>query len=149
MTAATAERAMATIGLTVGVAAAVAPTQLQRVFGVPSSQITASGHFGWRLFAMRNLYLSGLALAGERSAIAAFLPVQLLDQVVFWQAFATRSVPRRTSTRAAAASGVIIGVDLVRRRGDSRNDWLWTRTRCSRPPGAGRSARNVDGLTTP
>lgn len=77
MTPATAERAMATIGLTVGVAAAVTPGRLQRVFGVPSNQITASGHFAWRLFAMRNVYLSGLALGGERSAIAAFLPVQI------------------------------------------------------------------------
>lgn len=108
---------MATIGLTVGVAAAVAPFRLQRVFGVPRDQITAAGHFGWRLFAMRNLYLGGLAFAGERSAVAAFLPVQLLDQTVFWHAFATRSVPRRTSTLAAAASGLIISADLVRRRG--------------------------------
>ena len=119
-----AERAMATIGLTVGIAAAVAPTQLQRFFGVPSDRITAAGDFGWRLFAVRNLYLSGLALAGERSAIAAFLPVQLLDQMVFWHAFATHSVPRRTSTLAAAASGMIISVDLVRRRGDSLSERL-------------------------
>lgn len=118
ITAATAERAMATIGISVGVAAAFAPVRLQRTFGVPNDHITPAGDFGWRLFAMRNLYLGGLALAGERSAIAAFLPVQVLDQVVFWHAFANRSVPRRTSALAAAASGVIIGMDLVRRRSD-------------------------------
>lgn len=75
-----------------------------------------AGAFGWRLFAVRTAYLSVQAWRRDRSAREAFLPVQALDQVVFWHAFATRSVPRRAALLAAATSGAIIALDLHRRR---------------------------------
>ena len=56
-------------------------------------------------------------MRGDPTARNAFLPVQLLDQAVFWHAFGTRSVPRRAAVLAAATSGVIIALDVKRRRG--------------------------------
>lgn len=111
------QNAMIAVGGTVGLAAAVAPRLLQRAFGVPDEAITGAGQFGWRLFAARNLYLTARALRGDPTAIDAFGHLQAIDQVVFWHAFATRSVPRVTSVLAAATSGAIVALDVHRRRG--------------------------------
>lgn len=110
------QRAMLAIGGGVGVAAAISPSILQRAFGVPAGDIAGSNQLGWRLFATRNLYLTARAVRGDSTAIAAFGQLQALDQAVFWHAFATRSVPRRTAVLAAATSALIIGLDLHRRR---------------------------------
>ena len=111
------QNAMIAVGGAVGIAAAVSPRLLQRTFGIPEDAIKGAGQLGWRLFAARNLYLSARALRGDQVAIDAFGHLQALDQVVFWHAFATRSVPRVTSLLAAATSGVIVGLDVHRRRG--------------------------------
>ena len=112
---------MIVIGTGVGIIAAIAPHALQRAFGIPRSEITLAGDLGWRLFATRNLYLGAMAMRGDRAAVAAFGPLQALDQAVFWHAFATRSVPRKTSAAAIATSATIVALDLRRRtqRGES------------------------------
>lgn len=110
-----AEQVMVAIGAAVGVAAAVAPDTLQRAFGVPAADIAPSSRVAWRLFATRNLHLTARALRGDQGALGSYLPLQVLDQLVFWHAFATRPVPRRTSGAAAATSAVIVGLDLARR----------------------------------
>lgn len=115
MTPTAAERLMITIGLGVGVAAAIAPTTLQRAFGIDRDQITGAGNLGWRLFASRNLYIGVRAWRGDRAAVAAFAPIQALDQAVFWHAFATRSVPRPTAVAAVLTSASIVALDRVRR----------------------------------
>lgn len=111
-----AAKGMAGIGAGVAVASAVAPRTFLRLFGIAPREVTGAAAFGWRLFAVRTAYLSGLALRGDETAREAFLPVQVLDQVVFWHAFRQRSVPRRASLLAAATSGAIIALDLRRRR---------------------------------
>lgn len=109
-------KGMAAIGGTVALASARSPRAFLRVFGIAPSEVTGAGAFGWRLFAVRTAYLSGLAWRGNSTARDAFLPVQMLDQLVFWHAFKTRSVPRRAALLAAATSGAIIVLDLRRRR---------------------------------
>lgn len=109
-------RAMLVIGGGVGLAAALAPRTLQRLFGVPAEEISGPGLLGWRLFATRNLYLTARALTGHPDGLAAFGPLQVLDQAVFWHAFASRSVPRPTALAAAATSASIVALDLRRRR---------------------------------
>ncbi len=109
-------RGMAAIGGSVAVASAVAPRAFLRLFGIAPREVTGAAAFGWRLFAVRTGYLSVLAWRGDAAAREAFLPVQLLDQAVFWHAFATRSVPRRAPVLAAATSGAIIALDARRRR---------------------------------
>lgn len=109
-------RAMAGVALVVAAAATAAPVRLLAAFGVAPADVTGAAAFGWRLFAMRNVWIAVQALRGDPSAEAAFLPVQVLDQAVFWHAYATRSVPRRASVLAATASGVIVALDLARRR---------------------------------
>jgi hypothetical protein len=108
--------AMAAIGGAVATGMAVSPRAFLRPFGVPPEEVTGAGALGWRLFAARTGYLSARAAAGDASAREAFLPIQLLDQAVFWHAFATRSVPRRTAVLAAATSGAIVALDSIRRR---------------------------------
>lgn len=106
---------MAAIGGTVAVGSALSPRAFLRLFGIHPGDVTGAGAFGWRLFAVRTAYLSALAARGDETARAAFLPIQLLDQVVFWHAFATRSIPRRAAVMGAAASGVIVALDMRRR----------------------------------
>ena len=117
MTSETAARATAAIGGTVALASTVAPRRFLRLFGVPGSQVTGAAIFGLRLFAVRTAYISALAWRGRAWARDAFLPVQLLDQVVFWHAFASRLIPRRGAVLAAGTSGVIVALDARRRSG--------------------------------
>ncbi len=106
---------MIALGGGVGLAAALAPSLLQRSFGIPAHDVTGSNKIGWRLFATRNLYLSARAMAGDPAAIAAFGHLQALDQIVFWQAFAARSIPMKTAELAATTSAAIVGLDIHRR----------------------------------
>ncbi len=102
---------MAGIAGTVAAGAALSPRLFLRPFGVAPREVTGAAAFGWRLFAVRTAYLAARAWRGDPAARAAFLPVQLLDQLVFWHAFATRSIPRRGAVLAAAVSGAIIVLD--------------------------------------
>lgn len=111
-----ARTAMLAIGGAVGLAAAVSPDLLLRGFGVPAGSLTPAGRLGWRLFAARNLYLTTRAAQGDPAAADAFGPLQALDQVAFWAAFARADLPRRTSGLAILASGSIVALDQVRRR---------------------------------
>lgn len=116
---------MAAIAATVGVAAALAPRATLRLFGVPARDVTGATAFSLRLFAGRNIYLAARALQGDQSAVRAFLPLQVLDQAVFWHAFATRAIPRPGAALAAGVSLIIIVVDRRRRLDlatQSRND---------------------------
>ena len=106
---------MAGIGATVAVGAGVAPRSFLRLFGIAPRDVTGAAAFGWRLFGVRTAYLSALAMRGDQTARDAFLPVQILDQIVFWHAYANRSVPPRAALMAAAASGAIIALDVQRR----------------------------------
>lgn len=106
---------MIALGGGIGAAAAIAPDLLQRTFGIPAAELTGAGRLGWRLFATRNLYLTARALGGNSTALDAFGHLQVLDQAVFWAAFADRSVPRRTSALAIATSTAIVALDRHRR----------------------------------
>jgi len=110
-----AAQGMTAIAATVALASALSPKPFLRVFGIPPEEVNGVAVFRWRLFAVRTAFLAWLAARGNRTARESFLPIQILDQAVFWQVFATRSVPRRASLMAAAASGVIIALDLWRR----------------------------------
>ncbi len=109
-------RAMAGIGMAVAITSALSPRTFARAYGIPPSDMTGGGAFGWRLFAMRTAYLSARALAGDRAARDAFLPVQVLDQAVFAHALRTRAIPRPAAVLAMLTSGAIIALDLERRR---------------------------------
>ncbi len=106
---------MAVIGTSVAAGSALSPKTFLRPFRIPPEDVTGAAAFGWRLFAVRTAYVSGLAFRGNATARDAFLPIQLLDQAVFWHAFRTRSVPRQAALLAAATSGVIVAIDLYRR----------------------------------
>lgn len=111
----TLRRATAGIALAVGASAAASPRQMLRLFGIAPREVTGAAAFGWRLFGVRTLAIGGSALAGGEAARAAFLPVQIADQVVFAHALRTRSVPPRAAVLAMATSGVIIALDVAAR----------------------------------
>lgn len=108
-------KGMAAIALAVAAGTTLFPRAFVRLYGFDPDTMGPAGRFGWRLFATRNLYLSTQALRGDPRARDAFLPVQVLDQGVFWHGFATRAMPRSSAVLAAATSGVIIALDLRRR----------------------------------
>jgi len=110
-----ASQGMAGIAAIVALGTAFSPRLFFGVFGIRPEDVNGTALFGWHLFAVRTGLLALLAARGSRTALDAFLPIQLLDQAVFWQAFVTRSVPRRASLMAAAVSALIIAVDLYRR----------------------------------
>ncbi|PTL58277.1 hypothetical protein [Paraconexibacter algicola] len=107
-------RINAAVALAVAAGVTFAPTPFLRLFGIDAAEVTGAARFGWRLFAVRNVWVAVRALQGDPSATGAFLPVQLMDQVVFWQAYRARSVPRRAPLMAAATSGLIIALELRR-----------------------------------
>lgn len=111
------ETAMVVIGGSVGLSALLAPTLLQRAFGIPAAELTGPGSVGWRLFGARNVYLCARALSGHPDGLAAFGPLQAVDQAVFWHAWSTRAVPRPTALAAALASASLVALDVRRRRG--------------------------------
>lgn len=108
-------RATAGIGLTVASGAAISPHRFLSLFGVNRHEVSGAAAFGWRMFAARTLYISVLALRGQRAARDAFLPIQILDQMVFAHALKTRAVPRPGAALAMALSAAIIVLDLLRR----------------------------------
>lgn len=112
----TLELAAAGLATAVGVGAAVSPTLLLRLFGIAPGEVTGAAALGWRLFAVRNLFVGIAGLRGDAQARALILPVQLVDQVVFQHAYRTRSVPRRASVGAMAVSGVLIALTGLARR---------------------------------
>jgi len=106
---------MAAVGLAVGLGAVLSPKAVVRAYGIPASGMTGAGAFGWRLFGVRTAILSARALGGDEAAEETFLPVQILDQLVFLHAYRTRAIPRSAAVLAMATSGAIIALDLVRR----------------------------------
>jgi hypothetical protein len=108
-------RVNAAIALTVGLAGAASPRTLLGLFGVDRREVTGAAAFGWRLFAARNLVIGFEAYRGNRTALDLFLPVQLLDQIVFAHALRAGAVPRSGAMMAMATSDVIIALDLLRR----------------------------------
>lgn len=110
-----AARTMAVLAGAVSVGAAVSPRAFLRPFGIAPREVTGAAAFGWRLFAVRTAYLGATAWRGDAAARGAFLPVQLLDQVVFWHGYATGTIPRRAVALAAGTSGALVALDVVRR----------------------------------
>lgn len=105
---------MAGIGLSVAIAASLAPRLFLRTFGIAEAPSGAT-LLGWRLFAVRTATLSVLAARGNQTARDAFLPVQVMDQATWWWGHARGELPLRTAVIAAGASGAIIALDLNRR----------------------------------
>lgn len=113
-----ATKTMAGIAGTVAIGSAFAPRSFLRLFGVAPDEVTGATRLGFGLFATRNAYIAVQALRDDPAAKAAFLPLQALDQIVFWRAYATRSIPRPGALLAISVSGAIVAVDL-RRRGNT------------------------------
>ncbi len=109
----TAWRAVAAAGISLGAGAAVAPGPLSRLAGLPAGEMTGTAALGLRLFAVRSLVVGDAALTGSRQARRIVLPIQLLDEVVFFHTLATGSVPRRLALMAIATSGAAIAACLA------------------------------------
>ena len=99
---------MTAIAGTVAALALVRPRLLVRLLMADPDELTGIGRFALRLFATRNLWIVARTLQGDPSAARAYLPIQALDQAVFWHAGLRGEVPRRTAALAASISGVII-----------------------------------------
>jgi len=109
-------RAAGALALAVGVAATASPRRMLAGFGIPGREVTGAAALGWRMFGIRTAVVGGGIVAGDASARAVLLPVQLADQAVFAHALATRSVPARAAVLAMATSGVLIALDAAGKR---------------------------------
>lgn len=106
---------MAAIGASASAASAFAPRLLMRVLGVDPRQLTPTAALGLRLFAIRTVLISALAARGDVAAREAFLPVQLLDQLSWWELYRRRALGLRPTLGLSTISGAIILLDLRRR----------------------------------
>ncbi len=100
-------RAAGGTAMLIGIGALLAPKMLVRLYGMDAAQMTGVSAFGWRLFGVRNIVIGGAALAGSQPARDVTLAIQAPDQLVFWHAFQTRSIPRPTAVLAMVTSGAV------------------------------------------
>lgn len=97
-----------------GIAAAVAalsigrPQLLARILLLDPDELTGTARFALRLFATRNAWIVWRSLAGDVEVQEAYVPVQYLDQAVFWGSALDGSIPKRSAALAATISGAII-----------------------------------------
>ena len=106
----TTDRVLGAIGIVVGLSFAVAPRLVFRVFGMDPDELTNGAKFGWRLFAARNLIVGGAVASGSAGAQQLVIPIQAVDQVVFWVSWKRGEIPLRTAVLSAATSGVVIAL---------------------------------------
>jgi hypothetical protein len=110
-------RGVAAFALVIGIGALFAPRRLLQVYGVDPDDLTGPGEMGWRLFAVRQIWIAAAALSGDRRARDAVLAIQAPDLLIFAHAFRTRSIPRPTSVLALlSASGVATASAIARSR---------------------------------
>lgn len=106
--------AMAAVATAVGVGAMAAPRPFLRLFGI-DEEPTPAATLAWRLFAVRNFVVAAAAVRGDASARDLFLPVQIGDQLAWWELYRRGRLSLRATVMATAASGAIIALDLRRR----------------------------------
>lgn len=106
----TTDRLLGAVGIGVGLSFVVAPRLVFRLFGMDPAEVTDGAKFGWRLFAARNLIIGGAVASGSAGAQQLVVPIQAVDQVVFWASWKRGEIPLRTAVMSAATSGVVIAL---------------------------------------
>jgi len=109
-------RSVAGLALLVGVGSVIAPRALSRLYGMPADGMTGTAALGWKMFGVRTVTIGAAALVGSAPVRQLVIPVQIFDQIVFFQALLTRSVPRKSAIMAMATSGAIIALSLAASR---------------------------------
>ena len=90
------------------------PRLLARLLLLDPDEVTGTTRFALRLFATRNVWVVWRSLAGDEQVQDAYVPVQYLDQAVFWGSALDGSIPKRSAALTAAVSGVIIAAGRQR-----------------------------------
>ncbi|HKJ36652.1 MAG TPA: hypothetical protein VKA36_08810 [Solirubrobacterales bacterium] len=108
-------RVAGTIGLLVGVGALISPGLLTRLYGVKEEQ-NDIGAFGWRLFAIRNIYTSSRALLGDQGARDAVMLMQPPDMAVFILSYRAGRLPGLTTVLALISAAAVLAASAFARR---------------------------------
>lgn len=108
-------KAMAAIGAAASAGSALAPRAFLQLLGIRVGSVTPAAVLGWRLFAARTAPLSALAARGNPTARDMFLPVQILDQLAWWEMYRRGALSLRATAILTGASAAIITLDLRRR----------------------------------
>lgn len=109
----TLHNAAAAIGLSVGVAALIAPHRLVQAYGVDPDEMSGVGAFGWRLFAVRNVAIGLAALGGDNTARRLLPIVQPPDQLVFLHAARAGHIPWWTCGLAMVTSTAVMLLGII------------------------------------
>lgn len=108
-------RGVASYALAIGIGALFAPRLLLRVYGVPPDELTGIGEMGWRLFAVRQIWIAAAAFAGDARARDAMLAIQAPDLIIFAGTYRRRSIPRATSVLALLSAGAVATLSALAR----------------------------------
>ena len=103
----TVARLVAAFALLIGIGALISPRTLVRLYGADPGGITGIGSLGWKLFAIRNIGTSCLALTGSRDARALIVALQVPDFILFASCWRDRSIPRLTSGMAMCSAAFV------------------------------------------
>jgi hypothetical protein len=106
----TTQRALGAVGILVGLSFVFAPRLVFRLFGMNPGELTNGAKFGWRLFAARNLVIGTAVASGSRGGQQLVVPIQAVDQAVFWVSWKRGEIPLRTALMSAATSGLVIAL---------------------------------------
>jgi hypothetical protein len=106
---------MAAIGGAVAVGSALSPQAFLRVFGVAPHEVTGPAAFGWRLFAVRTAFISGLAWRGDHAAREEMRAARCWPAAASLGAFRSRPNPTVTvvETWSVQRSDIDIETDQV------------------------------------
>ncbi len=108
-------RGVAAFASLIGIGALFAPKLLVKLYGADPAEVTGIGAMGWRLFAVRQLWIAGLALSGDQRSRDAVLLAQGPDLAIFAHCYRTRSIPRVTSAMAMLSAGMVATLSALAR----------------------------------
>jgi len=107
-------RSAAAIGLLVGIGSLLFPKALLRIYGV-TEEPSGIGLLGWRLFAVRNIWVGSQALNGSQAARDTVLAVQPPDILVFWHSYRAGHVPLPATIAATCTASAVLAISCLAR----------------------------------
>lgn len=98
----------------IGIGALLFPKTLLKVYGV-KEPLSGPGVFGWRLFALRNIWTGGRALTGDPAAREMIMLLQPPDIALFLKSYRDGDIPLITTIMACITASSVMIVSAIAR----------------------------------